>query len=73
MKKIILSILLLNVLALGLLTGCGTKYCAVSGCPQETYRSNYCTYHKCLNFNCKNLRAGSYSYCEECIKRSLTK
>lgn len=71
MKKIILSILLLNVLALGLLTGCGTKYCAVSGCPQEARRSNYCIYHKCLNYHCNNQRLSGYSYCEKCIERSL--
>lgn len=74
MKKRVLSILLLNVLTLILLTGCGSKYCTIAGCPQEAYAgSNYCVYHKCANSNCKNARAGSYSYCESCIKRSLNK
>lgn len=73
MKRTILLTLLLMTLISALFTGCGTKYCAVSGCPKETDYSDYCIEHKCLNYDCKNRGAGSYSYCEECIERAINK
>ena len=72
--SIILTIFALVTSAL-ILTGCGTKYCSVSGCPSESARgSNYCYQHKCANFSCPNkgaLIGTPYSYCEECLNRAL--
>lgn len=56
------------------LTGCGSKYCNVSGCPKESARgANYCYEHKCSNFNCTNQAIESYSYCKECLNRAMNK
>lgn len=67
--KIVLPILLLLSIA-----GCGAKYCSVSGCPSERspLGSVYCTKHKCANTSCKNRGSltNNFSYCEECIKRA---
>ena len=75
MKKI--SLILVTVLLLAVfvmtLTGCGSKYCSVSGCPAESASGcNYCYRHKCANFSCDNKGALStpYSYCQECINRA---
>lgn len=73
MKKILLIltvVLLFSIMSITL-TGCGTKYCAVSGCPKESLRSSdYCYQHKCFNQSCSNRSVESYSYCRECIERA---
>lgn len=64
----------LPIIVLLSLVGCGTKYCSVSGCPKESAQgANYCYEHKCSNFSCKNMAIESYSYCRECIERSINK
>lgn len=75
MKKIFLTLvmILLLILVVGTLTGCGTEYCSVSGCPKESAKAcDYCYSHKCANFNCTNKGALStpYSYCMECVERA---
>ncbi len=75
MKKtsFILTMVLLSILLI-LLSGCGVKYCSVSGCPSERspLGSNYCTLHKCANNSCKNRGSliNTLSYCEECVRRA---
>lgn len=67
--KMILPILLLLSIA-----GCGIKYCSVPNCPKEAFaHSSYCPEHKCPNTSCKNRAIRSYSYCKECIERSMQK
>ena len=73
MKKVftILTTILLIVLSAVALTGCGSKYCTISGCPKErAYGAKYCHEHKCQNPSCKNMAISSYSYCRECIERA---
>lgn len=73
MKKIslVLVIILLITLLTATLTGCGTKYCAVSGCPQEvTHGDTYCARHECFNRTCHNRAVEDYGYCLECLQRA---
>lgn len=66
MKKV--SLIMLVLILLLSLSGCGTKYCAVSGCPKEALsRSQYCPEHKCYNFSCKNRAIEGYSFCTQCL------
>lgn len=68
---LIMALILLLVATSFTLSGCGIKYCEVSGCPSEcSLHSNYCYEHKCANLNCNNEGMGSYTYCEECIERA---
>lgn len=62
---------LLFVASIFILSGCGSKYCKVSGCPSERALDfSYCYEHKCLNTSCNNEGIDSFSYCEECIERA---
>ena len=68
MKK---KMLLMSVIAILSLCGCGPKYCQEPGCPKESARgSDYCYSHKCWNLSCDNRIASSNSsYCTECLGR----
>ncbi len=70
-KILVLATVVLFVEVIISLTGCGSKYCKVSGCPSESaMNAKYCYEHKCANQSCKNVGIASFSYCEECIERA---
>lgn len=69
-ERNLMLIILLLVFLMGL-TGCGTKYCSVAKCPKEAFaHSDYCPEHKCFNSSCKNKAIQSYSFCLKCIERA---
>lgn len=52
-------------------TGSKTRYCVVTGCPNEAaYKSNYCHRHECTNPSCTNPHYSS-GYCKECLERAM--
>ena len=73
-KKVVFGIAIVVILgAIYLFGGCGgIKYCKVSGCPEEVYRSGekYCAAHGCSNYSCKNKAVVDFGYCEECIEKA---